>query len=51
MFINAFIAFTGDTIGVGAAAFIGKIVMITIYLKVVEETNEQALWLNPLYTR
>ncbi|ECB1040883.1 hypothetical protein EU237_23065 [Salmonella enterica subsp. enterica serovar Schwarzengrund] len=38
MLINAFIAFTGDTIGVGAAAFIGKIVMITIYLKVVEET-------------
>lgn len=38
MLINAFMAFTGDTIGVGAAAFIGKIVMITIYLKVVEET-------------
>lgn len=37
MFINAFIAFNGNAIGVGAAALIGKIVMISIYLKVVEE--------------
>ncbi|EBQ8239909.1 hypothetical protein B5591_22605 [Salmonella enterica] len=38
MLINAFIAFTGDTIGVGPAAIIGKLVLIGIYLKVVEET-------------